>query len=197
MENQTMNTPKNQGRKKRILLIAMAICCIAALAKGTVAYFTAEETAHNVITMGRLDMELRETTAGGEPWPEAGVHGVMPGMDVEKTVTVQNTGSVDFYARIRLDLAVTSEDGAPLAVDMLKMDIDEENWTLYGDYFYYNRALKPGEETEPLFTTVTFAPEMGNDYMNSTAKIDVSAEAVQSRNNTGSALTAIGWSAAD
>ena len=197
MENQTMNTPKNQGRKKRILLIAMAICCIAALATGTVAYFTAEETAYNVITMGKLDMELRETTAGGEPWPEDGVHGVMPGMDVEKTVTVQNTGSVDFYARIRLELAVTSEDGAPLAVDMLKMDIDEENWTLYGDYCDYNRALKPGEETEPLFTTVTFAPEMGNDYMNSTAKIDVSAEAVQSRNNTGSALTAIGWPAAD
>lgn len=197
MDNQTMNTPENQGRKKRILLIALAICCIAALATGTVAYFTAEETAYNVITMGKLDMELRETTADGAPWPEDGVHGVMPGMDVEKIVTVQNTGSVDFYARIHLEPAVTSEDGAPLSVAPLEMDINEESWTLDGDYFYYNRALKPGEESEPLFTTVTFSTEMGNAYMNSTARITVSAEAVQSRNNTDSALTATGWSTAD
>lgn len=195
MENQTNNHVKIG--KKRILLIALAVCCIAALATGTVAYFTAEETAYNVITMGQLEMELCETTADGQPWPENGVSGVMPGMTVDKIVTVKNTGGVDFYARISLEMIVLSEDGEYLPVEPLLIDINQEDWTIDGNYYYYNRALAPGEETEPLFTAVTFGPEMGNEYMNSTAEIAVNAQAVQSRNNSDSALTAVGWADAD
>ena len=87
MENQTNNHVKIV--KNRILLIALAVCCIAALATGTVAYFTAEETAYNAITMGQLEMELCETTADGQPWPENGVSGVMPARSNEKNQPVR------------------------------------------------------------------------------------------------------------
>ena len=54
--------------------------------------------------------------------------------------------------------------------------------------------LKPGEQTKPLFTTVTFDTAMDNPYMNARVEIDIHAQAVQSKNNGTSALDAIGWS---
>ena len=53
----------------------------------------------------------------------------------------------------------------------------------------------PVKPRPPLFTTVTFAPEMGNEYQNSTAHIDVKADAVQVANNGDAVLEAAGWPA--
>ena len=63
---------ENQNRKfskKRIAVIAAIVCCIALVAAGSLAYFTAEETAYNVITTATLDMTLHEETTGGKPFP--------------------------------------------------------------------------------------------------------------------------------
>ena len=47
--------------KRKILLLAMSIIMIAILAiGGTLAYFTAEDSADNVFTMGNVDIELEE-----------------------------------------------------------------------------------------------------------------------------------------
>jgi len=187
--------------KKRIFLVAVAICCLALAGTGTAAFFVAQGTAFNVITTGEMAMDLVETTTDDQPFPEEGIHGVMPGMTYDKKVVVQNIGGVDFYTRILLTGEVLFDDGTtqPLDLTKLELDIDTVNWTKQGDYYYYNRALTPrGEDgvvdvTEPLFTTVTFVAELGNEYQNATVKLDVNAEAVQSRNNTDSALTAAGW----
>ena len=199
MENKMMEMLEVQvknSRKKRIVVLAALICVLAMLATGTYAYFTAEETAYNVITTAKLSMELVETTTGGQPWPEDGVHGVMPGMVIDKIVTIENNGGVDFYARIALDKIITDAEGKTdtLNFENITLDINTEYWTEQDGFYYYNAALKPGETTEPLFTAVTFEPELGNDYMDATIEIDVLAQAVQSRNNGDSALTAGGWS---
>lgn len=60
-------------------------------------------------------------------------------------------------------------------------------------YYYYKEALKPGEVTAPIFTAVTFKPEMGNEYQNATATVDVSAQAVQTANNGDTVMDAKGW----
>lgn len=193
MEN--MENRKN-AIKKRIGLIATIVCCIAILASGTVAYFTAQETAYNVITTGALSMRLVEEGADGKPFPKEGITGVLPNMDVTKKAYVENTGDVDMYVRIALDTNVESmqEGGGALPFDdHISLDINTEDWTKQGDYYYYKKALKPGEATEPLFTTVSFDAKMGNEYMNARVRIDVDAQAVQSKNNTDSPLTAAGW----
>lgn len=187
--------------KKRIFLAAILLCCLALAGGGTLAYFTAHSTAYNVITTGELDMTLEETTEDGTPFPEEGIHGVVPGMEVSKIVTVKNTGGVDFYTRIAVTGIVTLESGKTEPMDMkkIRLDIDEEHWTKQGDYYYYYRPLLAmGEDgtvdvTEPLFTTVTFTGALGNKYQNATVEIHVDAQAVQSRNNTDSPLTAAGW----
>jgi len=187
-------------KKQRIFLAAALICCLALAGGGTLAFFTAQETAYNVITTGELAMDLVEMH-NGALWPENGVSGVMPGDEIEKIVTVQNIGSVDFYTRVRLIGEIELENGEKvrLSLDQIALDLNEKDWTRRGEFFYYNRALAPRgaegtiDETQPLFTTVTLRPELGNDYQNATITLTVEAEAVQSRNNGDSPLEATGW----
>ena len=50
-----------QDEKKKVLAIALIVMMIAVASAGSFAYFTAEETAHNVITTGGIDIELVES----------------------------------------------------------------------------------------------------------------------------------------
>ena len=189
---------ENQNRKfskKRIAVIAAIVCCIAMVAAGSVAYFTAEETARNVITTGKLTMEMHEETTGGKPFPADGIDNVMPGTQVDKVVYVENTGSVDFYCRIRVEKAIEAAQGvnAQLNFKNITLDIDTKHWTEKDGYYYYNEAVKTGEETEPLFTKVSFGADLGNEYMEAHVEIKVEAQSVQSRNNGTGALDATGW----
>ena len=200
MENQTVVTvevKENNRAKKRIFVIAAILCIAAILTTGTLAFFTAEKTAFNVITTGTLEMKLVEETTDGRPFPEDGVSGVMPGQVVDKVVYVENTGNVDFYARIALEMTATASDGSALSVEHMLLDIDTENWTEKDGFYYYNSAVRPGEATEPLFRTVTFDTAMGNKYMDARFEIDVVAQTVQSRNNGNNALEASGWTDAE
>ena len=185
--------------KWKTLVLSLLICCLAVAASGTLAYYTATEQAHNVITSGGIDIALQEYADAGDALvPFEDVDGVMPGMEVSKIVCVENTGASDAWVRVSvtkgIELAQAGDTEPDL--DLLVLDIDEENWTEQDGYYYYNRALRPGETTEPLFTTVTFAETMGNEYQNSTAAIDVTADAVQTANNGETALEAAGWPAA-
>lgn len=181
--------------RKRITIVAAGICCAALLTGGTLAYFTAEETAYNVITTGKLDMILHDETTDGVPFPEEGIHNVVPGRVVDKVVYIENGGTVDFYTRISLKKLIQAAEGvtAELNFEHITLDINTENWTEKDGFYYYNESLAPGEKTEPLFKTVTFEKEMGNDYMNAYVEIDVNAQAVQSKNNGETPFEATGW----
>ena len=187
-------------KKQRIFLAAALICCLALAGGGTLAFFTAQRTAYNVITTGELAMDLVEMH-GDEPWPKDGVSGVMPGDEISKRVTIQNIGGVDFYTRVKLSGLITKADGTTelLSLDQVELDINTADWTEKDGFFYYNRSLAPRgadgviDETEPLFTRVTLKPELGNAYQNARIELTVEAEAVQSRNNGDGPLSAAGW----
>lgn len=201
MEQQNNQPKVKSGMKKRMLTAALALCCLAVLATGTLAYFTAEETTQNVITMGALKMDLVELDEKGEPWED--VENIVPGMEVTKKAFVKNTGTVDFYTRVMITKRYVNEQGEELLdldTDLVELNISKD-WELGEDGFYYYKKHKkpvaPGEKTEPLFTTVTFSTKMGNEYQNVKVKIDLDAQAVQSRNNGDSALNATGWPETD
>lgn len=185
--------------KRKLLAAAAALLCLSLLAGGTLAYYTAEDTAHNVITSGNVKIALREWAdeKKTEPFPENGVSGVMPGTQVTKIVEVENTGANAAYIRIlvhrQLTLAQESDDSLPDA-DVIGLEIDETHWTLGDDgYYYYLAALEPGEVTAPLFTAVSFDAGMDDRYQGCSVGVTVKACAVQAANNGGSALTAQGW----
>ena len=190
MENQMQEIKVRFWDKKKVSVLAAILCCLMLLAGGTLAYFTAEETAFNVITTGSLDMTLHDIYN-----PEDGKN-VMPDTEVDKTVYVENTGNVAFWVRISLEKVIEAAEGvtAELKFDeYISLDLDTENWTEKDGYYYYNTALEAGESTTKLFTTVSLDKDMGNEYMGAYMEINVKAEAVQSRNNGESALTATGW----
>lgn len=191
--------------KKRVVSLAVVVAMLAIAAVGTFAYFVDEGVAHNTITTGVIDIELKEQTQTAEgglvDWPENGVTGVLPGMDVSKIVSVsnaENAGSA--WVRVYVGWKIENADGAVMedpqegGKPALMMDFNSEAWTLDGDYWYYNEPLNPGEETEALFTTVTFNEGLGNEFQNCTATVTVEVEAVQTANNGGTAVEAAGWS---
>ena len=195
MEQQNNQPKVKSGMKKRMLTAALALCCLAVLATGTLAYFTAEETAQNVITMGSLKMELVELNEEGKPWTN--VENIVPGMEVTKKAYVENNGSVDFYTRVKITKSFVPAQGDELPkldTGLVELDLNEKYWERGEDGFYYYREpVAPDEETEPLFTKVTLSTDMGNEYQNVQVIIDLEAQAVQSRNNGDSATKATGW----
>ncbi len=198
MEQQNNQPKVKSGMKKRMLTAALALCCLAVLATGTLAYFTAEETAQNVITMGALKMDLVELNEKGEPWTD--VENIVPGMEVTKKAFVKNTGTVDFYTRVKITKTFVPAQGEELPelnTGLVKLELGED-WEPGNDgFYYYKEPVAPDGETEPLFTTVTFSTKMGNEYQNVKVIIDLDAQAVQSRNNGESALKATGWPETD
>lgn len=190
--------------KKKILLLTAVVVCLSIAVGGTLAYFTAEDTAHNIITSGGVSIELVEQTKGEDDvlvdFPAGGLHGIMPGADVSKIVSVKNTGEHEVWVRVQLQPKIANTDGSPLP---LNLDDKEpvmnfnfgDNWhfaDIYG-YYYYLKPVAPGECTEILFDTVSFTTKMGNEYQGCTANIEISAQAVQTANNGSTVMEAAGW----
>ena len=188
-------------KKKIILLSALAVLVLAAAAvAGSLAYFTAEETAHNVITTGGVDVQLNEWSDDGEEMvPFEDITGVMPGVEISKIAEAENTGASAAWVRMRADVYILLAEDREGTVDLslVSIDFNTADWTYQDGWFYYNAPLEPGEVTAPLFTTVRFDEQMGNLYQNSTAFVDVELQAVQTANNGGSATEAAGWPAGE
>lgn len=186
--------------KKKLLAVSLAAICLSLLAYGTVAYFSTETTATNVITAGNIEIVLKETAVpenGGDPVPFEDVTGVMPGTAVSKIVEVENSGDNDAYIRIRVEKTITPAQGVDAQLDpsLIGLDFDTENWVEKDGYYYYKKPLSSGETTKPLFTTVTFAKSMENIYQDSKADINVYVQAVQADNNGEDPAAALGWPA--
>ncbi len=180
--------------KKPIIALVLFAIIMACAAGGTLAYYTYDDTAHNVITSGAVSIKLVEYDEEGE---FNDVSGAMPGGAYAKIVTVENDGPAPTWVRLKVDKAVAlTEEGKKLGqeeLDHIRLDIDRANWTEWEGYYYYKIPLEVGKTTEPLFKSVTFDTEMDNRYQGSTITVSVCAQAVQSDNNGETVLDARGW----
>ena len=186
--------------KRKLLLLSVMVICIAIAAVGTLAYFTTDAIAHNVITTGGVDIELSEWADAEKTQPFKDPSGVMPGMTVTKIAEVENTGASAAWVRVKVEKAIKLAkeiEGFTPDTALVALNINTEKWEHEGDYFYYKEALQPNEITAPIFTSVTFNKTMGNEYQGATATVDIVAQAVQTANNGDSALTAKGWPASE
>lgn len=185
--------------KKKIFAVAMIVCCLAILTSTTLAYFTTSDTARNVITTGGIQVAIVEQQKVGEdllPYPDAPIQ-VMPCETVSKIVTVKGLEN-SAWVRMRYDVTIfdaedkamnlTAEEVAQLVL----INPDGSNWTYSNGWWYCNEVLNRGASTAPLFETVSFAANMGNEYQNGTVTVDVTVEAVQAANNGETVLEA-GW----
>ena len=188
--------------KKKLIAAALLVMGLAILSAGTIAYFTSQTTAHNVITSGGVDIVLEEwmDEECKTPYPTDGAVSAMPGQTVTKVVTVKNEDA-DAYVRAQFHITVLDADGDKINPDKLpnleKAIVIEcgADWEPGEDgWYYYAEPLKVGQVTPPLFSEVVFdGPNMTNEYQNCTVTVDVIAQAVQAANNGDSAMDAQGW----
>ena len=122
----------------------------------------------------------------------------MPETTVTKIVEIKNTGVSDAWVRVMVDKKIVLPTGSVTPdASLVELACNTADWTEKDGYYYYNKPLKSGECTEPLFTQVIFGKELGNEYMNATVVIKVHAQTVQCKNNGTSALDAMGWPEAE
>lgn len=193
--------------KKRILLLAAMAICASIFATGTLAYFTAKDQVHNVITTNGVDIEIEEwqkTDEGLVPYPKDDPINVMPGVTVSKIATIKNM-EAEAYIRAKFEVVITREDGSVMELSpetlasIISLTMNGEDWLRKdgdGVWWYYNAPVATGASTEAFFTEVIFdGPNMTNVYQNCTVEVIVKAQGVQNANNGASALEAAGWPA--
>lgn len=184
--------------KRKLLFLSLVVICVATLAAGTLAYFNAEDTAHNVITTGNVKIKIQEWADAEKQTPFENLDGILPDMSVTKIAEVKNTGEAEAWIRVRVAKSIELKGEGTPDTELVELDLNTADWTAGEDgYLYCNKAVKPGEVTAPIFTTVTFNRAMGNEYQNATAKVDVYAQAVQTANNpipqNGDVTDILGW----
>ena len=179
--------------KRKLLILSVLAICVAMLAGGTLAFFTSEDKAHNVITTGGVEITLQEWADEAKTTPFKDLTGVMPNTTVTKIAEIKNTGASDAWVRVKVEKNIKLQgDGTP-DTGLVELKLNTVDWTEKDGYYYYNKILKPGEITAPVFTSVSFAADMGDEYQDAAATVDVFAQAVQIANNGDTVLTAQGW----
>ena len=172
--------------KKKILALSMVAICMSVVAYGTLAYYTASETAENVITSGNVGIELLEwadadrTISYEEMYPDNIITDVMPGTDVTKVVEVKNSGDNPVWVRVSVDKQIIMDEQMDEEADtgLMTMDFDTDNWSVGNDgYFYYTLPVAPGASTEGSLLTCTVKYPNNPEY---TLSVEILAEAIQS-----------------
>lgn len=135
---------KNRNRRKFIksslLLIAVAALLVAAVG-GTVAYLvTNTSPVVNTFTPATVKTEVDDTVSG----------------NTKSNVTIANKSNIPVYMRVAVVANWCSEDGKVVAPwnDYDNLGVNSTNWTLSGDYYYYNGTVA-ANTTVTLFTAYT------------------------------------------
>ena len=169
--------------KKKILSICLvAVIAVMAIAGASLAYFTAEDSAENVFTVGNVAIDLTEPKWDATGKEEA--EDVYPGEPLAKDPTVTNTGKNPCFVRVsvsNLDQFAEKFDGAMITyrTDYVENALGE-NWVLHTDgYFYYTKVLASDEKTDALFDQIVIPFALTNNV--ETKSIDVTAYAVQAQ----------------
>ena len=187
--------------KRKILCLSVIAIMLAILAAGTIAYFTAEGRAHNVITTGSINITVVEQQKGENgmtvEYPTEPITNVVPGAEISKIVTIRNDGKSTAWIRVKVGTEIELAGEGEANTSLVALNFDDTNWTEKDGYYYYNKPVDPTESTTALFDTVKFDPQMGNEYQNCTVNINIYAQAVQTANNNpeGGVTEVKGWPA--
>lgn len=155
-----------KSKRTKIALLSLVAVLVGATGLGTLALLTVRtEPLTNTFEIGNVRTEIEEVFEQTEVATE-----------FKKEPRVVNTGANDCYVRVRV--SISPEEQVEIPDDAW----DKINWSKQveedGDvYYYYVNALKSGEKTTPLFTTVSVKEE----YIDTIESFEVTVyqEAVQ------------------
>lgn len=138
------------GKRIQIVLIVILLnltCFLGVIIAS--AYLLAEDAAQNRFSVGGNETVIIEN------YDE--VKSLHPGMTIDKTVSVKNTGANDCYIRV---LALFSDSDAE---EYAQLNINDADWQQKDDgYYYYNGVLASGQTTSNLFSNVSIGQNADN-----------------------------------
>ena len=151
--------------KRKLLRLVVLFGIVGAIGSGaavTSAYLTDQKKATNTFNPTDVDITVEEDyEKPSDP---------KPGDTISKKPRVVNNSDVSVYVRVR---AVISNE------DLLEAINVNDGWTLKSDgFYYYNKALSPGEKTGNLFENVKIKSDVQKDEIKDLS-VQVYAEAVQ------------------
>lgn len=177
-------------RKKHFLLLLAFVLTLGAVG-GTWGYHRAEASVVNRISTRESGVTMREVFNPADKW--------LPGETKEKKVSFSNSGESPQVIRFRYDSRWSDSSGNPVAEPTTVPAInraDTENWQPLGGWYYYKRALQPGEVTAEVITSIRFDKSLTNggydgkaDYSDKRYTLTVTMEAL----DVNSTETAAGW----
>lgn len=170
--------------KIKKLLPGICICLMAAAITGTTtAFFTAYDRADNVVGIGHNESGIEEEFPSPTP--------VIPGQDntYTKKVTVKNNDSVPCYIRVSVAFSDSHIGAATSLTGLNTTDwvfCSEEEDLKLGGYYYYKKAIAPGESSSPLFEGVKVSSDADFSFsvFGDTFDVIVYEESVQCGSHT-------------
>lgn len=155
-------------KKRKVLLLALAVSMVAILAVGgTLAYFTDTDTAKNTFTVGKIKIALNENNGRDgddyaeneayQDWLETSDAELLPDLEQPKYVSVKNVGSRGAYIWVELWIPASLDDSttqnhAGASLHMISDDSyvvetkvgylgqKEINGVWYNGYIHFNGA---------------------------------------------------------
>lgn len=189
--------------KKKVAAMVVSLALVAVIGIGaTLAYFTDQTgTKTNVVTMGKVDIDLTESTTDGT-LTDAGItyDKIMPGDELNKVPVVTVAGdSQDAYIRVKLDITSANFGDVTPAEIQSYLNINEVDWALGADGYLYYQGIVKANDKLTVFDTVTIPTTLGNEVAGGSFRIVVQADAIQADNVTPTTADnkIVGWPAAD
>ena len=205
--------------KRRVLTTAIAVCLIAILSCGTLAYFTSTKSITNKFYTASYDPEnpptadelfsikIYETAKdGAEDTDGLEYKDILPGQELSKDPTIVNTGKYSAY--VRLSVTVTDATAWKTVCQKYSLNLEDifggintkwERKEISEDtaadtltYVYYlNEELAAGAEST-LFETVKIPTQLTVEEMTELSyfEIQITGDAIQSANTGANAYEA-------
>lgn len=164
--------------KKKVFVAALAICLVAIISMGTLAWFSDSDEVNNQFMITDSDQDDPEKVFSVDVWentPEgdkdqngAAYEAILPGDLLKKEAKVQNTGAYDQYVRVTITItdaeAWIKTLGAAYDVTELLVGFDSAKW-VHG----WNNMIN-WQEGDPIPANLTYVlylkeilPASGND----------------------------------
>lgn len=200
-------------RSMKAAVLAVAMIAVMMIG-GISAYFTDGDTATNTFTVGKISLDLQEPN-----WDEDKATDTTPNQTIQKDPQILNDGINDEFVFLEVivpyeNVVVANEDGSKKAAADTELysytvnsgwveigaSKDTANKTVTHLYAYGTSdkcaALKAGEKTGSLFSTVTFANIVEDQNLEETTlNIIINAYGIQTTDvNGGSSNPDVLWS---
>lgn len=159
----------HSGAKRSLVLVVSVLVLLLAVAGGTLAWLTAQDSVTNTFTPAHVTCDVAEDNFTG---------------DTKSNVAIKNTSDIPVYIRAYIVVTWKDRQGnvcgqVPVEGTNYEMSINpNKGWTQSGDYWYCKTAIAPGEFTPVLIKSCASKNNAPDDNYN--LSVEIIAEAIQS-----------------